>query len=196
MEKFVINFLDFIISRSMVYGWKEFRINALFLEIKEDGRRIIREGTRIPIGENNWGDSEQISAIQQYLINRELADAVEEGEIKANSPLRFTKKGRKLVELGGVDKYNVYAKNREDLLEQVSISQVRSSLIAERQLTLSVQTFFVNVCIALSTGIAGVYYLLDIRQHHTRFFCPFSAFALGASAIVLVVWLQLRRRRR
>lgn len=125
--------------------------------------------------------------ITNYLIDKEFAEYFKDpfiGNLAANwssKELILLDKGRKLKDCGSIQEYFKMIQNEEQLRNHLNQTVLRN--------------YYINVCLAVSTGVAAVYYLFelfDFFQTHSLNWQHTAYFLSGLGTGLLLNWLTLQ----
>ncbi len=103
---------------------------------------------------------------------------------KEHREFTLTDKGIKLQECGSYEKYVDYTISEFGRLNQL---EKEGSQMAHRQSILAERQVWINIWIAVGVSVAGIYYSLEIRQHHPGFYNRTFYYFLSIG-IVILLW--------
>jgi len=162
MDERLISAVNFLIQRFPNYGI--YIIDPRLTVTDDNGKVIIYP--------------KDTSEVVQYLVDEGFSviryDAFEIINDKEKLPRELTDRGRKLKELGSIEAFTKYHMDEEQLKYLLNHTVLRS--------------YYVNLCIALGTSMAAVYYYLLINETH-----PCIAkyiLGIGLSTVLIVVALK------
>ena len=146
----------------------------LTVEANHINLHFINNGINLSTG--NFMDIISILIYDQYIYEKETLNYKFDGSIEG--VISISLEGVTFFAHGG------YIKQKEfsDLQMQVQISTFKALNLAGKQ-------YFVNFCIAVSTGIAAFYYLLELRKDYNINLNYLSWFFFGLGIGALIMYL-------
>ncbi len=174
-EEEIIARIPQVIGKAFPYGSFNLQLDTSILAANEysDDQKIIIKNAYNQVGQ-------EIEVIM-YLIKEGFAINREDLSDKGKSFQQLTDRGRLLKECGSLQEFNrvnAIQESQKDLLNQTVV-----------------RNYYVNLCIAISTGVAAIYYIIEITKHHisnvninilTTFFI-FIAGMLSCGILILIV---------
>lgn len=176
--KLMFYYIDGLLPYFYPYG--EIDICKITFSIVEEGSKIytytLDEKSRLIL--NSWLVGEGF-AVKRYDIDKD-------GGI-----IQLTDMGRDLKNCGSISKYSDFERAKKEEVLQLQNDRKRETRRNELQ-------YWVNVSIAISTGAAACYYLLEIHSHHKNAFSLLTYYATCVPLVVvfaILLWLLLKLQR-
>jgi hypothetical protein len=150
-----IKILDLILEYIPFYG--EFNLSEKVNLIKKDKLEDIKKNLTNP--------DEQFRSIKDFLV--EHGYAIKRNDVLPNETfIELKERGRWLKEQGSMRSYLDYQKQKKEKARHESEERLRA---IERNKQMNKLTSW----IAISTGMAAIYYLLEILNHILGFYCHY-----------------------
>ena len=139
-----------------------------------------------------------IETIERILISYGFCERIVGNAQLCIFYLRLTDKGRKLKELRSLNAFNKFEDSESAKVLALENDRKEATQRNKLQAQLNIYQLGINVSLAISTGVSALYYLLEIRTHHSFFYqqaIPYACTILLSLLFACVVMLPLYRNR-
>ncbi len=156
--------VEYFLPNTIVFDAKDFIGLSEEAAIKRRDDLLEQKEELIKIHETKLKDEESL----QYLVDNGFAFNRHDIKVEGKIYRQLTDKGRELKEYGSIEEYNRIQKLKEDKIISDIAKQAMEAQRNDNEYLRNKYQFWVTVSIGVSTGLAALYYMLEVLriQYH------------------------------